>query len=416
MKYMPRRRFLGVRWTVLSTVAMFLCSLTVLPQPAAAAQGNQGLQGGWAIDNNGNIYFTHSLSNQYGPIQQAGAGWVRVNFRLGSCFHDWTTVGCNNKTALATYDQVVANAVSRNLKVLGLLSNESWPGSQTDWTTNNAEHTSGNGDNGYVDSFAQNAAGVLAAHFNASSPTPITQWEVWNEPNAWTSNPSPGVYSGGTFLYPSNFAWLLKNAYAAIKSANPAAVVISGGLYAHDTSGSPSIYAVGSLAAQDPNRVKHGSYAGPASTSCSSSVATSGASYLCSAYGEGVANAGWAAPYPFDEVGQHLYIDQFGRTSGSRLSSFLQDLRNAYLTYEGTATSKQTHITEVGWSTANVSSWVQSQNLQTAYTTFRSTSYVGRAYWFSIQDIPEASLYYGLVDTSGGQKRSFAAYQKYAIY
>jgi hypothetical protein len=403
-------------WAAPLILLTFLLSLAVLPQPVHAAQGNQGLQGGWAIDNSGNISFTHSLSNQYGSIQQAGAGWVRINFRLGSCFADWTSVGCNGKTALQTYDQVVANAVSHNLKVLGLLSNESWPGTQADWTANNAEHTGGNGDNAYVDSFAQSAASVLALHFNQTSTTPISQWEVWNEPNAWTSNPSPGVYTGGTFIYPSNFAWLLKNSYAAIKNANPTPVVISGGLYAHNTSSSPSTYSASSLAAQDPNRRKHGSYAGAGSTSCSSSVATSGASYLCSMYSEGIANAGWATPYPFDEVGQHLYIDQFGRTSSNHITSYLQDLRNAYLTYEGTTTSKQTHVTEVGWSTANVSNSVQAQNLQTAYTTFRSTSYVGRAYWFSIQDVPEASLYYGLVNTNGVQKRSFAAYQKYATY
>ena len=38
---------------------------------------------------------------------------------------------------------------------------------------------------------------------------------------AWTQNPSPGVFSGGSFMYPSNYAWLLKRSYAAIKAEQP---------------------------------------------------------------------------------------------------------------------------------------------------------------------------------------------------
>jgi len=34
---------------------------------------------------------------------------------------------------------VVGDALSRGLKVLGVLSNDSWRGGQTDWTANNAE-------------------------------------------------------------------------------------------------------------------------------------------------------------------------------------------------------------------------------------------------------------------------------------
>jgi hypothetical protein len=308
-------------------------------------------------------------------MQQAGAGWVRINFRLGSCFTDWTSPGCNGKTALATYDQVVQNALNNNLRVLGLLSNESWPGKQADWTVNNAENAGGNGDNPYIDSFAQRAAAVLAAHFSSQ----ISQWEVWNEPNAWESSPSPGVYTGGSFTYPSNFAWLLTRSYTAIKAANPTATVISGGLFSNDTD--------------------------------------SGAGYLSSTYDMGTKDAGWTqGAYPLDGVGQHLYIDPSSTTSSDKLSGPLDNVRRTYLAYEGTNTSKLTYITEVGWSTASVSAAVQAQNLQTAYGTFQHTGYVARAYWFSVQDIPEASLFYGLVDKNGVQKPTFAAYEQYATY
>src|SRR6185437_12738881 len=99
----------------------------------------------------------------------AGAGWVRINFRLGACFSNWTTVGCNGQTALQSYDQVVASAQTQHLQILGLMSNESWQGDQSQWVANNAEKVpNGTGDNPYVQGFAQNAAGVLAQHFASS--------------------------------------------------------------------------------------------------------------------------------------------------------------------------------------------------------------------------------------------------------
>jgi hypothetical protein len=345
------------------------------PSWSTVAQGNQGLQGGWAVDDKGNVSFTHSLSSQYASMQQAGAGWVRINFRLGACFTDWTSLGCNGKTALATYDQVVHSALESKLQVLGLLSNESWQGKQADWTANNAENTPGIGNNPYIDDFGQKAAAVLATHFSSQ----ISQWEVWNEPNAWTSSAAPGVYTGGSFLYPSNFAWLLTQSYSAIKAANPTATVISGGIFSHHTD--------------------------------------NGSGYLSSTYDMGSKHAGWVKrAYPLDAVGQHLYLDQSRAASGDALSAALQDLRDAYLQYEGRHTSKMTYVTEVGWSTDAVSAAVQAQNLQTAYGVFRNTGYVARAYWLGIQDIPEAGLFYGLVDTNGVQKPSFTGYQQYATY
>src|SRR5437868_6272513 len=83
-------------------------------------------------------------------------------------------------------------------QALGLLSNESWPGDQDQWIANNAEVAGGNGDNGYVQAFAANAAGVLARHFAGQ----VGWWEIWNEPNAWTDRDGAGNPTGGSFLFP----------------------------------------------------------------------------------------------------------------------------------------------------------------------------------------------------------------------
>ena len=391
------------------------------PAAAFAAQGNQGLQGGWAIDDGGNVNFFHSASSQFPIMQSAGAGWVRVNFRLGECFQNWTISSCRSdgQTALQVYETVVTNARAKNLKVLGLLSNEAWHGNQPDWTANNAENTAGGtGDNAYIQAFAQSAAGPLAGKFDGTHGPLVDAWEVWNEPNAWTSNPAPGVFQGSSYIYPSNFAWLLKRSKEAIKAARPGGVVISGGLFAHDPGGAAMPVSENGMTRR---AVKRGDQPGArrpatASVSCTSSV-PSGADYLCLTYQMGISKAGWqAGSYPFDQVGQHLYVDQGRTTSSTKLKSHLQDLRNAYVAYEGSTTAKKTHVTEVGWATPPVSASVQSQNLKTAYTTFRRTSYVGRAYWFNVQDIPEGGLYFGLVDSNGVNKAAFKTYQSYAVY
>jgi hypothetical protein len=59
----------------------------------------------------------------------------------------------------------------------------------------------------------------------------------------------------------------------------------------------------------------------------------------------------------------------------------------------------------------------QAENVQTAYTTFRSTSFVTRADYFTVQDVPEGNVFYGLVQGDGTTyKPAFAAYQKWTAY
>ena len=168
--------------------------VAILSPLGAQAAGNQGITGGQAISNSGQVGFANSIANQYPIMHEAGAAWVRIEFRLGDCFDNWTTASklstcqaqTGAKTALDLYDEVVSTAQSHSLQVLALVDYESWKGSPSQWTASNAENTGGSGDNAYVRAFANNAAGVLANHFKGR----IAAWEIWNEPNAWTSNPS----------------------------------------------------------------------------------------------------------------------------------------------------------------------------------------------------------------------------------
>jgi hypothetical protein len=191
----------GHRWqgAIGLALSIFAISGTGAP-PVAAAQGNQGLQDGWAIGDQGQITGGQLLSDELGSMQSAGASWVRINFRLGQCFTDWSPQSVcryTGQTAFQAYDQVLANVQAKNLKVLGLLTAESWKGDQTAWTAGNAENVSGGtGTNAYIQAFAQNAAGVLAAHYNGINGPLVSQWEVWTEPNAWTRHSSQRATSG----------------------------------------------------------------------------------------------------------------------------------------------------------------------------------------------------------------------------
>jgi hypothetical protein len=406
----------------LLAVAVLAFSLPDAALTARAAQGNQGLQGGWAVGDAGDVVFPHSLATQLPIMREAGAGWVRINFRLGQCFKDWTSKSCrpDRKSALRVYDEVVNAARANGLQVLGLVSNESWRGAQDKWTASNAERRGGSGDNGYIKAFAKSAAGVLAKHFKGR----ISHWEVWNEPNAWTQADGSGNFSGGSFLYPSNFAWLLKRSYAAIKSAQPGAVVVAGGLFAHDPLGVTQTVVVEGKRVRitkrgdQPGERSTAGDPGSAAEPCAAAVpdgADSGADYLCATYRMGIARAGWkSGAYPFDHLAQHLYLDIGDATTSEKIGQYLQDLRGAYLAYEGAQSPKKIVVTEVGWTTEFVSAATQAANLQSAYEAFGQTSYVARAFWFSVQDVPEGNLFYGLVDTNGSAKPSFAAYQEHA--
>lgn len=412
--------------------ALLLALLSTLlsPQPSRAAARSRwvlpagyGLQGGWAVDEVGNTGFAHSVSAALPLMQQAGAGWVRINFRLGDCFGDWVSTGCDGRTALEAYDDVIRAAERQGLSVLGLISNESWRGEQPLWLENNAEHTGGSGDNDYLRTFSAGAAVPLVAYFEGR----ITLWEVWNEPNCYTAHDGARGYSGGTFLYPSNLAWLLRHVYEDTRLAGiRGARFISGGLFSHDGAPLALTITAGEIVAAVRQgsgglRGSQGQRGGPQDDEMPRGIDLTfdqgGAGYLAATYQYGRSLAGWGqvkarfGSYPLDGIGQHLYIDQGRATEGASIAAYLQVVRDAYVAFEGQETAKRTYVTEFGWQTHAVAPALQASNLQVAYATFAETPYVAQAYWYAAQDIPAASSYYGLSCADGSPKPAFAAFQ-----
>lgn len=381
-QYKSKKQFIGIVSlysicisVILVTSLIILKSSGFLNFQTYAALGTQGLQPGAPIDNSGNINFTDQTADQ---IAQTGAGWVKFNFRLGLCYQDWTTVGCNGVTALQQYDKIVDSALAKGLKVFGLISNESWPGGREDWDANNAEAAGGNGDNTYVQNYSKQAAILLAQHYAGK----ISMWELWNEPNL-----------EGTYFYPSNFAWLLSHVYTDAKAAGLTGVqFISGGITCQQDSS---------------NNI---------------TSASSGADYLTNTYKQGKNLAGWDTiktnygSYPLDGIGEHIYIDGSTRTNSGRVKSCLNLIYKSYTAYEGSNTPKQVYITEFGWETDLVSEKIQATNLQTSYVVFKKTPYVKTAYWFFLQDETWSQLYYGLLRPDSSKKPSWTSYQTYANY
>lgn len=369
--------------------SLALCAW-LAPVLATLAAGPNGVDVGWTVDHNtGAIDFTPTLAAQ---LSQAETGWVRVEMSLVKGHTNW------DSTMFGYYDTVVSNATGAGLQVLMLIDGGSWPGAQSDWCSNNFEnHPLTNGDNPYIENYAINAVLPLVQHYHNK----VKFYELWNEPNCWTSNPSNGVYTGATFVYPSNFGWLLARSWEAVHGTGQIndVTLFSGGLFGLDIYGQ--------------------------------SYSAAGAQYLDDTYSTGTnVNKGGSFAhtksqynaYPLDGVGEHLYLTPGSQVTSNEFRQYEDWVHQALTKYEGTGSPKKTLITEFGWQTTNsgnssgVSQAIQDTNLAIAFQTIQATPYVRGAIWFQWADNPAGSLWYGVVDSSGLPKSSYSDFQRYERY
>jgi hypothetical protein len=141
-------------------------------------------------------------------MQEGGFNWVKQAFA-------WETIEGHGKGQFdwAIADRVVSEVNGSGLKLLARLS------SDPDLTNFWAGHPPGNAANFADFAFA------LASRYNcqAGSRGCIQAYQIWNEPNLareW----------GGNRPNPAQYIEFLRLAYAAIKRANPNAIVISAGM------------------------------------------------------------------------------------------------------------------------------------------------------------------------------------------
>lgn len=158
---------------------------------------------------------TTDADTQLNLMQAAGIHWVRQEFT-------WSALQPTSTTwNFATYDYIVAGIQSRGMQMIGMFSQYTVP----DWYrgTNPANQPA-------TPAAFANYIQTVVTHFNGKIPL----YEVGNEPN------------GNGFWYPAAdataYAAMLKAAYPAIKSADSAAKVISGGLAASSGSSSSETF------------------------------------------------------------------------------------------------------------------------------------------------------------------------------
>ena len=233
----------------------------------------------------------------------------------------------------AVYDGLVKRATDADIPILGILAYamkrvaSAAAGMQGDpWALSFCPP-----DN--IDQFATFVGTVVARY------PQVLYWEVWNEPNTtyfWRPSPDP-----------SRYLELLKASYAAIKAANPKAVVVLGGL-------SP------------------GTGNGQVNT-------MSASSFLETVYQDGGENY-------FDAVGFHPYND--GVSPDLYLADYVNSVHDVMTQY-GDA-NKKLWVTEIGSFVGTqgnaFSETQQADYLSRAFTILYSMDSVERVYWYNLKD------------------------------
>ena len=289
-----------------------------------------------------------------------------MNFRLDAGATSW------NATQLGLYDEVIQNARNAGLEILGLFSNETVSGGQAAW---NAD-PDGDGVNSYVDNFADTAL-LLVDRYKDD----IKQYEIWNEPNAWT-NPyyqSDPLNAGGTYILPRVYAEMLSQTYRHLNTGGQTLLddynisFATGGLLAHDIGGSFSTAMPYFQQVYDRDAV------------WSSFQADTG------------------IPYPWDDFGYHFYISQGGPASQAQLGSYFNAVRS---TKAANGDLSDIVVTEFGWQTVGSNTeQLQRDNMATAYDYLEGQSDVSGTYWY--QWVDDGTGAWGIVHGNGVHKLSY---------
>ena len=214
----------------------------------------------------------------------------------------------------------------------------------------------------------------LSARFGAR----VAAYEIWNEEDApiwWTGAPDPAAYVS-----------LLKAAYPAVKSGDPSAAVVLGGLTGNDYPFLEGVYAAGGKGYFDAVAVH-------TDTACNV-----------------------LSPYDFLRGSDNRMIPD----------SFLA-YREVHAVMTANGDDKPIWMTEMSWRTTSkvcgegawagqkpegVSETQQASYLEQAYHCLAEDPYVQVALWFPLED--EGGITSGLERADGSRKPSFEAMSRYA--
>lgn len=168
----------------------------------------------WDHEWNGHHYTPEKAERAVRLMKEAGVGFVRMDFL-------WDDVEpARGQWNFEKYDRLVGLLTKNNIKILGLLNyNATWTGG--DWNTAPD-----------ADLFAIYAKAVVNRYKDR-----VKYWEIWNEPNQsiyWVPQDGMKAYTA-----------LLKKVYPVIKSEDPTALVLLGGLASDAAPSLEQIYRLG---------------------------------------------------------------------------------------------------------------------------------------------------------------------------
>ncbi|TWU22789.1 dockerin type I domain-containing protein [Bythopirellula polymerisocia] len=340
----------------------FSCAWLVATSQRASCDDIHGLNAGAPIWN-GAIQLTPQKAAQFAAT---GTDSIRVNFRLDSGATSWNT------TQLELYDEVIQNAKNAGLRILGLFSNETVAGGQTSWNFD----PDGDGMNSYVNDFADTAQFLVDRYKND-----IKQFEIWNEPNAWSNSnyPSDPQNAGGTYILPRVYAKMLSETYRHLNTGGQTLLsdfnisLTTGGLLAHDIGGSFSTAMPYFQQVYDQSSVWNSF------------------------------QADTGLQYPWNDFGYHFYISQGSLVSTSQLSSYFNAVRS---TQAANNDFSNVAVTEFGWQTVGSNTeQLQRDNMATAYNFLENQPYISGSYWY--QWVDDGTGAWGIVHGNGVHKLSY---------
>ncbi|HWX74308.1 MAG TPA: Ig-like domain-containing protein, partial [Solirubrobacteraceae bacterium] len=323
---------------------------------AALAVGASGASSAFGAEAGVNLLAPNGA--QLGQVRELGTHWVRM-------FVSWPDIepgrGAFAPAQLAYYEGIFAALPAGSKVIVDAVNTPSWESGSSDphAPPNPREYAA--------------FVGALAQRWNGR----VTAWELWNEEDAarwWSGGPDPAAYVA-----------LLKATYPVVKTADPGATVVLGGLTGNDYEFLERVYQAG---------------------------------------GKGF----------FDAVGVHtdtacdvLSPYQFLRGANNRMidDSFLA-YREVRATMLANGDGKPIWMTEASWRTTSaacsegafaghkpegVTPALQATYLSQAYHCLAQDPYVQVALWFPLGD--ERMIMSGLVRSNGARKPSFAAMRAY---
>ena len=338
-----------------------LAALLFVVASIASAQVQKGIQNGRVVDDEGKVLLTPKVARQ---MKESGAQWVRVQFRLIPPSTKWE-IGL-----IVKYREAINNVRAEGLNVLGVLDNESASGTQSDWTEHSAEAHGGTGDNEYIQRWTADVFRPLMFAFSD-----VPNWEIWSGPNQWSTS-QPGdkdKLPGRSYMYPSNFAWLLKRCFEEARLSKLKVVIVSGGL------------------------------------SVSSQSEAETAVYLQETVKAGVRHAAWNdtatkhKSFPFDAVGVRV-----APAGGGNLATQLSAIAKIAADLEPKRPRK-IWVTELGWTSTDSQGEAElAAHLKQALDDLAEVPQVGPVFWSRLTDAPGALT--GLRRVDGTAKPAWEAF------